>query len=78
MEARYGLIGANIFQGEMSPDRLFCLRPVPGWEDYRTPLEGLYLRGSGTHLGGGVMGVPVYNCARVMRHDARWRWRYGR
>lgn len=76
LEARYGLIGGNIFQGEMSPDQLFLLRPVPGWADYRTPLAGLYLCGSGTHPGGGVMGVPGYNCSRVVRGDLRWRrWR---
>lgn len=76
IEARYGLIGGNIFQGEMSPDQVFLLRPVPGWADYRTPVAGLYLCGSGTHPGGGVMGIPGYNCHRVVRGDlrrARWR-----
>ena len=78
IEERYGLLGGNIFQGEMSPDQLFLLRPVPGWAGYRMPLEGLYLCGSGTHPGGGVMGVPGYNCSRVVRRDVgRRRWGLG-
>jgi phytoene dehydrogenase-like protein len=74
IEARFGLLGGNIFQGEMSPDQLFCFRPIPGYADYRTPLKGLYLCGSGTHPGGGVMGVPGRNCAGVVLRDLR-RWR---
>lgn len=71
IEERFGLLGGNIFQGEMSPDQLFSFRPVPGYGDYRSPVAGLYLCGSGTHPGGGVMGVPARNCARVVLADAR-------
>ena len=71
IEARYGLLGGNIFQGDMSPDQMFSFRPIPGYADHRTPITGLYLCGAGTHPGGGVMGVPGRNCAAVVRHDAR-------
>lgn len=71
IEARFGLLGGNIFQGDMSPDQMFSLRPIPGYGDYRTPIDGLYLCGSGTHPGGGVMAVPGRNCAAVVRRDAR-------
>lgn len=64
LEEIYGLTGGNIFHGEMSADQLFSLRPVAGWADYRTPIRGLYLCGSGAHPGGGVMGVPGFNAAR--------------
>jgi phytoene dehydrogenase-like protein len=78
LERRFGLLGGNIFHGEMSPDQLFSLRPIFGFGDYRTPISGLYLCGSGTHPGGGVMGVPGRNCARVVLGDARRRRALGR
>src|SRR5262245_56489982 len=53
LETEFGLTGGNIFHGEMSPDQLFSLRPVPGWARYATPIRNLYLCGSGTHPGGG-------------------------
>jgi phytoene dehydrogenase-like protein len=71
IEERFGLLGGNIFQGEMSPDQMFSFRPIPGHGDYRTPVAGLYMCGSGTHPGGGVMGVPGRNCAQVVLRDAR-------
>jgi phytoene dehydrogenase-like protein len=74
LEARYGLIGGNIFQGDMSLDQLFSLRPIPGYGDYRTPIAGLYLCGAGTHPGGGVTGVPGRNCAQVVTRDRRLGW----
>ncbi|TMK87193.1 MAG: hypothetical protein E6G44_00600 [Actinobacteria bacterium] len=55
----------------MTPDQMFCFRPIPGYADYQSPIQGLYLCGSGTHPGGGVMGVPGKNCARVVVRDAR-------
>jgi phytoene dehydrogenase-like protein len=76
IEDRFGLLGGNIFQGDMSPDQMFSFRPIPGYGDYRSPVEGLYLCGSGTHPGGGVMGVPGRNCATVVRRDVR-RSRWG-
>lgn len=71
IEARYGLLGGNIFQGEMSPDQMFSLRPIFGYGDYRTPITGLYLCGSGTHPGGGVMAVPARNAAKTILSDIR-------
>ncbi|MGH2736694.1 MAG: phytoene desaturase family protein [Actinomycetota bacterium] len=71
IERRFGLLGGNIFQGEMTPDQMFCFRPIVGYADHRTPVEGLYLCGSGTHPGGGVMAVPGRNAAGVMARDAR-------
>jgi len=69
MEREYGLTGGNIFHGDMTVDQLFFMRPVAGWAKYRTPIRGLYLCGSGTHPGGGVMGAPGYNAAREILRD---------
>ena len=69
IEERFGLIGGNIMQGELTPDQLFSFRPIPVHGDYRTPVAGMYLCGSGTHPGGGVMGVPGRNAASVILRD---------
>ena len=69
IEERFGLTGGNIFQGAMTPDQLFFLRPIAGYADYRTPLKGLYLCGAATHPGGGVMGACGYNAAREILRD---------
>jgi phytoene dehydrogenase-like protein len=69
LERVYGLTGGNIFQGSMSLHQLFSMRPVPGWSDYRTPVEGLYLCGSATHPGGGVMGACGRNAAQAIIQD---------
>jgi phytoene dehydrogenase-like protein len=69
IEERFGLIGGNIMQGELTPDQLFSFRPIPGHGDYRTSVAGMYLCGSGTHPGGGVMGVPGRNAASVILRD---------
>ena len=61
LERRFGITGGNIFHGELSADQLFANRP-----GYATPVRGLYLCGSGTHPGGGVMGAPGYNAARAV------------
>jgi phytoene dehydrogenase-like protein len=71
LEREYGLTGGNIFHGELSLDQLFFLRPLAGWAQYRTPIQNLYLCGSGTHPGGGVMGAPGYNAARTILQDRR-------
>lgn len=69
LERRFGLTGGNIFHGEMSLDQMFVMRPVPAAARYRTPIRGLYLCGSGTHPGGGVMGAPGYNAAHaILKH----------
>jgi phytoene dehydrogenase-like protein len=71
LEDRFGLLGGNIMQGEITPDQLFSFRPIPFYGDYRTPIRNLYLCGAGTHPGGGVMGVPGRNASTVMLKDAR-------
>ncbi len=71
LEAEYGLTGGNIFHGEMDLDQFFFMRPVAGWAKYRTPIHNLYLCGSGTHPGGGVMGAPGYNAAREILRDLK-------
>jgi len=58
MEREFGLTEGNIFQGELSLEQLFFLRPVPGWAHYTTPIKNLYMCGSATHPGGGIMGAP--------------------
>uniref|UniRef100_A0A0D3HX17 Amine oxidase domain-containing protein n=1 Tax=Oryza barthii TaxID=65489 RepID=A0A0D3HX17_9ORYZ len=65
LEREFGLTGGNIFHGAMGLDSLFLMRPAKGWSDYRTPVKGLYLCGSGAHPGGGVMGAPGRNAASV-------------
>ena len=71
LEQIFGLTEGNIFHGEMTPDQLFFLRPVPRWANYRTPVRGLYMCGSGAHPGGGVMGAPGRNAAREIVKDLR-------
>jgi phytoene dehydrogenase-like protein len=73
LETEWGLIGGNIFHGELSADQLFHMRPAPGYADYRTPIAGLYQCSSATHGGGGVCGIPAYNCVREIRKDRRRR-----
>jgi phytoene dehydrogenase-like protein len=58
IERQIGLTEGNIFQGELSLEQLFFLRPVAGWARYRTPIRKLYMCGSATHPGGGIMGAP--------------------
>lgn len=69
LEREYGMTGGNLFHGDMGLDQLFCMRPVAGWAKYRTPVRHLYMCGSGTHPGGGVMGIPGYNAAREILKD---------
>ena len=71
LEREFGLIGGDIFHGQLSLDQLWSARPVLGHADYRTPLPGLYLCGSGAHPGGGVTGAPGHNCAREVLRDFR-------
>jgi phytoene dehydrogenase-like protein len=68
LEREFGLSEGNIFQGELTLEQLFFLRPAPGWASYRTPIRRLYLCGSATHPGGGIMAAPGRNAAmRVMK-----------
>ena len=69
LEREFGLVGGDIFHGQLSLDQLWSARPVLGHADYRTPLPGLYLCGSGAHPGGGVTGAPGHNCAREVLRD---------
>jgi phytoene dehydrogenase-like protein len=71
IERRFALTGGNIFQGAMTLNQLFFLRPVAGYAKYRTPIRGLYLCGSAAHPGGGVMGASGLNAAREILRDAR-------
>jgi len=71
LEREWGLSEGNIFQGELTLEQLFFLRPAPGWAQYRTPLRGLYMCGSATHPGGGVMGAPGRNAAMRILSDTR-------
>ena len=64
LEREFGLTEGNIFQGELTLEQLFFLRPAPGWAQYRTPIRNLYMCGSATHPGGGIMGAPGRNAAR--------------
>ena len=69
LERKFGLIGGDIFHGHMSLDQLWAARPVLGHGDYRSPIKGLYMCGSGTHPGGGVTGAPGHNAARAILAD---------
>ena len=71
IEGIVGLPQGHIFQGELSPDQLFFQRPVSGYADYRTPLQGLYICGSSMHPGGGVSGIPGYNAGREILKDLK-------
>src|SRR5438876_5683406 len=72
LEREWGLTEGNIFQGELSLEQLFFLRPVPGWARYRTPVRNLYMCGSATHPGGGIMGAPGRIAAQeILRHWGR-------
>ncbi|MCK6630559.1 MAG: FAD-dependent oxidoreductase [Anaerolineae bacterium] len=69
LEQIYGLPEGNPHHGEMTLDQFLYMRPVPGYAQYRAPIEGLYMCGAGTHPGGGVTGLPGYNAAREILKD---------
>ncbi len=71
LETEYGLVGGNIFHGELSLEQLFHMRPAPGYADYRTPIHGLYNASSATHAGGGVCGIPGMQAAKAALRDAQ-------
>ncbi len=71
MEHEYGLVGGNIFHGELSLEQLFHMRPAPGYADYRTPVDGLYYGSSATHAGGGVCGIPGMQAAKAAISDRK-------
>jgi phytoene dehydrogenase-like protein len=69
LEREFGLTQGNIFQGELSLEQLFFLRPAPGWAYYKTPIDNLYMCGSATHPGGGIMGAPGRIASQVILRD---------
>jgi phytoene dehydrogenase-like protein len=69
LERVYGLSGGHPLHGEMSLDQFFTFRPLIGWAQYRTPIDGLYLCGAGTHPGGGLTGAPGANASREILKD---------
>jgi phytoene dehydrogenase-like protein len=71
IERDFGLSEGNIFQGELTLEQLFFLRPAPGWAQYKTPMQGLYMCGSATHPGGGIMARPggMRPCASSKRRQ---------
>ena len=69
LEEEVGLTEGNIFQGELTFDQLLFNRPIPGYAQYRSPIKGLYMCGSSTHPGGGVMGAPGRNAAVEILKD---------
>jgi phytoene dehydrogenase-like protein len=76
MQQEYGLVGGNIFHGELTLGQMFHARPAAGFADLRTPVRGLYQAGSATHGGGGVTGIPGRNVVHQVladRRAARWR-----
>ncbi len=71
LERKLALTGGDIFHGALSLDQLYAARPALGWGDYRSPIDGLYMCGSGTHPGGGVTGAPGHNAAHEILRDLR-------
>jgi phytoene dehydrogenase-like protein len=72
LERTYGLTEGNIFHGDLNIEQLFFMRPVPGWANFRTPIQGLYLCGAGVHPGGGVTGAPGYAASHKILRDLKW------
>ena len=71
LEREFGLVGGDIFHGALHLDQIYSLRPAAGYADYRSPVKGLYMCGSGAHPGGGVSGLPGHNAAREIAKDFR-------
>jgi phytoene dehydrogenase-like protein len=78
LERTYGLTEGNIFHGDLNLEQLFFMRPVAGWAQYRTPIDGLYLCGAGAHPGGGVTGAPGHNAAHQALRDLKRHRRNGK
>ena len=71
LEREFGLVGGDIFHGALHLDQLYSLRPAAGYADYRSPVKGLYLCGSGAHPGGGVSGLPGHLAAKAIIGDLK-------
>ncbi len=66
LEQSWGLTEGDLNHGQLILDQIFFMRPLPGWSNHRTPVDGLYLCGSGMHGGGGISGTPGRNAARML------------
>ena len=64
LEQTWGVTEGDLNHGQLILDQIFFMRPMPGWADHRTPIDGLYLSGSGVHGGGGISGAAGRNAAR--------------
>jgi phytoene dehydrogenase-like protein len=73
IETTYGATGGHVFHGELTLEQFFTMRPLLGWARYRSPIDGLYMCGSGTHPGSGLNGVSGANAAREVIKDLRKR-----
>ena len=71
LEREFGLIGGDIFHGALHLDQIYSLRPAAGYARHRTPVQGLYLCGSGAHPGGGVSGLPGHHAAKIIAKDLK-------
>ncbi|HEX7373856.1 MAG TPA: hypothetical protein VF277_02715, partial [Steroidobacteraceae bacterium] len=72
LEQHWGLTEGDLNHGQLILDQLMFMRPLPGWSNHRTPIDGLFLCGSGVHGGGGISGVPGRNAARqILKHGGR-------
>jgi phytoene dehydrogenase-like protein len=71
LEQDLGLVGGNVYGGELSVDQMFHMRPAPGYADYRTPIRGLYNGSAGAHGGGGVSGIPGWQAFRQAMADKK-------
>ncbi|MBW4418388.1 MAG: NAD(P)/FAD-dependent oxidoreductase [Myxacorys californica WJT36-NPBG1] len=71
LEDRTGMLGGNYYHLDMTFDQMMCFRPLPEIANYKTPIEGLYLTGAGTHPGGSISGLPGRNCARIFLQEQR-------
>jgi phytoene dehydrogenase-like protein len=67
LEQQYGLTEGDLNHGQLMLDQFLFMRPIPGWSNHKTPIDNLYLCGSGVHGGGGVSGAAGRNAARVLR-----------
>ncbi len=67
LETTYGLTEGDLNHGQLMLDQFLFMRPIPGWSNHKTPIDGLYLCGSGVHGGGGVSGAPGRNLAKMLR-----------
>ena len=71
LEETYGISGGQIYHGEPALDQIFTMRPLLGWAQYRTPIDALYLCGSGTHPGGGITAASGENAAKQIAKSLR-------